>query len=59
MSKESPSRSMPAKVSYVGKVLKQAGDCKFGPESGNDPLGDLWIALLYLELLPIPTMDLY
>ena len=49
MSKESPSRSMPAKVSYVWKVLKQ--DCKFGPESGDDPLGDLLIALLYLEFL--------
>ena len=41
MSKESPSRSMPAKVSYVGKVLRQ--DYKFGLESGDDPLGDLWV----------------
>ena len=57
MSKESPSRSMPAKVSDVGKVLKQ--NYKFGLESEYDPLGDLLIALLYLELLPIPTMDLY
>ena len=41
MSKESPSRSMPAKVSDVGKVLKQ--NYKIGSESGDDPLGDLWV----------------
>ena len=57
MSKESPSRSMPAKVSDDGKVLKQ--NYKIGLESGDDPLGILLIALLYLELLPIPTMDFY
>ena len=45
MSKESPSRSMPAKVSDVGKVLKQF--YKFGLDLGADPLGDLSIALLY------------
>ena len=57
MSKESPSRSMPAKVSDVGKVLKQ--NYKIGLELGDNPLGDLLIALFNLELLPIPTMDLY
>jgi hypothetical protein len=30
---------MPAKVSDVGKVLKQ--NYKIGSESGDDPLGDL------------------
>ena len=54
MSKESPSRSMPVKVSYVGKVLKQ--DYRFGPESDEDPF--FCIALLNLELLQIATMDL-
>ena len=44
MSKESPSRSMPAKVSDVGKVLKQ--DYKIGLELGENPLGELLIALL-------------
>ena len=56
MSKESPSRSMPVRVSYVGKVLKQ--DYRFGPESDEDPFGELCIALLNLVLLQIPTMDL-
>ena len=44
MSKESPSRSMPAKVSDVGKLLRQ--NCKIGLELGEDPLGELLIALL-------------
>ena len=57
MSKESPSRSMPAKVSDVGKVLKQ--NYKIGLELGDNPVGDLLITLFNLELLPIPTMDLY
>ena len=57
MSKESPSRSMPVKVSDVGKVLKQ--NYKIGLELGDNPVGDLLITLFNLELLPIPTMDLY
>ena len=44
MSKESPSRSMPAKVSDDGKVLKQ--NYRIGLESGDDRFGELLIALL-------------
>ena len=44
MSKESPSRSMPAKVSDVGKVLKQ--NYKIGLELGEGPFGKLLIAFL-------------